>query len=64
MDMIRTIVAPYEADNGKHRFWIQGPPTRCGEHTSNGIALIFHELATNAVKYGALRQEEGHIVID
>src|SRR3982751_6900239 len=63
-DMIRTIVAPHEADNGRRRLSIKGPPIHCGEHASNSIALIFHELATNAVKYGALREEEGHIVID
>ena len=63
-DMIRTIVAPHEADNGRRRLSIKGPPIHCGEHASNSIALIFHELTTNAVKYGALRREEGHIAID
>jgi two-component sensor histidine kinase len=63
-EMIRTIVEPHEADYGKRRFSIEGAPIRCGENASNGIALIFHELATNAVKHGALRRDEGHIGID
>jgi len=63
-DMIRTIVAPHEAANAdRGRFSIEGPPIHCGEHASTSMALIFHELATNAVKYGALRREEGHIGI-
>ncbi len=60
-DMIRTIVKPHEVDVGRRRFSIEGPPIRCGEQASNSIALIIHELATNAVKYGALKWEEGHI---
>jgi two-component sensor histidine kinase len=63
-DMIRTIIQPHEADNGKRRFSIEGPPIRCGEQASNSIALIFHELATNAVKYGALKRDEGHIDVN
>ncbi|MGH7048282.1 MAG: sensor histidine kinase [Stellaceae bacterium] len=63
-DMIRTIGEPHEAaEDGNRRFSIDGPPIRCGERATNGIALIFHELATNAVKYGALKCEEGHIDI-
>ena len=63
-DMIRTILQPHEVDDGRRRFSIEGPAIRCGEQASNSIALIFHELATNAVKYGALSREEGHIDID
>jgi two-component sensor histidine kinase len=63
-DMIRTIVEPHEAAaDSNRRFSIEGPPIHCGERATNGIALIFHELATNAVKYGALKREEGHINI-
>lgn len=63
-DMIRTIIQPHEAANGGPRFSIEGPPIRCGEQASNSIALIFHELTTNAVKYGALTREEGHIAVN
>ena len=63
-DMIRTIIQPHEADDRRRRFSIEGPSIRCGEHASNSIALIFHELTTNAVKYGALKREEGHIAVN
>lgn len=33
---------------------LDGPSVALGERTTNGLALVFHELATNAVKYGAL----------
>jgi two-component sensor histidine kinase len=62
-DMIKTIIQPHEAGGGRRRFSLQGPPVHCGEQASNRMALIFHELTTNAVKYGALKREEGHIDI-
>jgi two-component sensor histidine kinase len=43
---------------------IDGPSIRCGEHAMNGIALIFHELTTNAAKYGALRCDEGRVNVN
>ena len=30
----------------------------------NGIALIFHELTTNAAKYGALNYDEGRVNVN
>ncbi|KMO41241.1 hypothetical protein VQ02_06110 [Methylobacterium variabile] len=34
-----------------------------GEKAAAAIALIMHEQATNAVKYGALLMSSGHITI-
>ena len=39
------------------RISIQGPAVSLSEHTAGSMALAFHELATNAIKYGALSAE-------
>ena len=60
--MIRTIVQPYEKGVGsKARFSIDGPPAPCSANAVNGIALVIHELATNAAKYGALTTDDGEV---
>jgi PAS domain S-box-containing protein len=45
------------------RISIQGPAVSLSEHTAGGMALAFHELATNAIKYGALSAETGSVAI-
>lgn len=63
--LIRAIVQPHDNISGARasRFLIEGPSIECGEHAANGIALVFHELATNATKYGALTADGGSIDI-
>ncbi|MET0660666.1 MAG: HWE histidine kinase domain-containing protein [Steroidobacteraceae bacterium] len=65
IELLRTVVKPHERVNasGRDLFSIEGPALACGEHALNGIALVFQELATNAVKYGALSVDGGHIDI-
>ena len=42
---------------------LDGPPVAlCLDHVQ-AVALVVHELATNAVKYGALRYESGHLSV-
>ena len=61
--LIRAIVQPHDnpSDAGASRFLIEGPSIQCGEHATNGIALVIHELATNAAKYGALTTDTGSV---
>jgi two-component sensor histidine kinase len=61
--LVRAILDPYEATNDYSgaRLSIEGPLLECGERAMNGMALILHELATNAAKYGALKVENGRI---
>ena len=63
--LIRTIIRPHEGlvDGAASRFSIQGPSIQCGDHAANGIALIVHELATNAAKYGALKVNDGRVEV-
>jgi two-component sensor histidine kinase len=53
--LMQTILKPYEHVS------TAGPDVALGDHASNSMALVFHELATNAAKYGALSREEGHV---
>jgi PAS domain S-box-containing protein len=53
-------LAPYSA-TGEKRVRIDGPQVLLGPDTAQGVAVTLHELATNAVKYGALSTANGHI---
>jgi two-component sensor histidine kinase len=53
--LMETILKPYEHVS------TEGPDVALGDHASNSMALVFHELATNAAKYGALSRDEGHV---
>jgi two-component sensor histidine kinase len=61
--LIRAVVLPHQAGRDGHamRVNIDGPNVRCGDHAINGVALIFHELVTNAAKYGALSGDYGFV---
>jgi two-component sensor histidine kinase len=43
------------------RFRLAGPSLRFNPQIALALALAFHELSTNAVKYGALSTEQGHV---
>jgi PAS domain S-box-containing protein len=42
---------------------VSGPPVQLGQHAGETLALALHELATNAVKYGALARPAGKISV-
>lgn len=63
-DLIHAIVKAHEPpDDVDSPFTVEGPAIACGDHATNGIALIVHELATNAAKYGALSHKAGRVTI-
>lgn len=45
------------------RFDVKGPDTDMGPRAAMSTSLILHELATNAVKYGALSNDNGRVAI-
>ena len=45
------------------RFRLEGPDLEIGAKPALSLALMLHELATNAAKYGALSRETGHVAI-
>jgi PAS domain S-box-containing protein len=46
------------------RFTLTGPPVRLTPRMALSLSMALHELATNAVKYGALSIPAGHVRID
>jgi len=60
--LVRTIVSPYEETPGR-RVSISGPDPAVEGHAVTGLALVFHEFATNAAKYGALSMPGGQVEV-
>lgn len=58
--VIRTILDPYESGG---RIKIGGEDPEVGGKAISSIALILHELATNAAKYGSLSVLEGCLTV-
>ncbi len=46
------------------RFKVSGPPLRLEPNMALSLSMALHELCTNAVKYGALSNEEGQVLIN
>ena len=57
------ILSPYPAmDDG--RITIEGPDVRVDDRGATPLALLIHELATNAMKYGSLSVVDGRVAIE
>ncbi len=54
---------PYLHD-GDMQVAIEGPNVMLGQETAQAMAVTLHELATNAVKYGALSAAGGRITVE
>jgi PAS domain S-box-containing protein len=62
--LLRKILSPYvgaASESSDVRLILDGPAVSLGARTVTTFALILHELATNAAKYGALSVEEGNL---
>lgn len=62
-EIIEQTIAPYTTPDHP-RATIDGPPVTLNPSTAMSICIAIHELATNAIKYGALSNAAGHIHID
>ena len=60
-DVISTALTPYGVGEG--RFVLSGPPLIVKSRQALALSLALHELATNAMKYGALSVESGQVSI-
>jgi two-component sensor histidine kinase len=63
-DLLSVLVAPYD-DHGAFsgRIRVAVPRMGVGERTATALAMVFHELATNSAKHGALSSEVGALDI-
>jgi PAS domain S-box-containing protein len=60
LGLMRLLMAAY-VEGGRERVAITGDDVEIGERTATALALIMHEQATNAVKYGGLSQAGGKV---
>jgi len=58
--LLAMLLAPYQ-DDARQRLSIDGEDVPIGVRAATAIALVVHELATNAVKYGALSVPSGTV---
>lgn len=61
--LLATELEPYASQNSE-RVRINGPNVAFEDQASATLALVFHEMTTNSVKYGALSQQSGRLDID
>lgn len=61
-DLIRVVVAPY-LSRDPARIVVDGHAVQAGPKAATSLSLVFHELATNAAKYGGLSVPKGSLVV-
>ncbi|MDB5704442.1 MAG: Blue-light-activated histidine kinase 1 [Sphingomonas bacterium] len=63
-ELLQAALKPFGVANGRaERFRIEGPDIRLAPKATLALGIVFHELATNAVKYGAFSNDVGTIQI-
>jgi PAS domain S-box-containing protein len=60
--LVEEELAPYRSDRGD-RILTNGPPVSLQPSSAQTLTLALHELATNAVKYGALSSSAGRLKV-
>ena len=61
--LLNKVLQPFVDPNRADRITIRGPSLVIAEKTAGNLALAIHELATNALKYGALSNSSGRVLI-
>jgi two-component sensor histidine kinase len=59
-DLVQAELAPYTTGTNTH---LEGPPVYLEPESTHGMAMVMHELTTNAAKYGALSQPGGRVSV-
>jgi PAS domain S-box-containing protein len=60
VEIVREAMAPYRQER-ENRLHMEGPDVRLSPRMALAIAMALQELATNAVKYGALSNADGEV---
>ncbi len=60
-DVVQATMAPFEANAGQVQ--VRGPELRLVPNAAMVLSMALHELATNAVKYGALSVPDGRVEV-
>jgi PAS domain S-box-containing protein len=60
--IVSRVARLFDGDEARH-FRIDGPELQIGDRAALSLALLLHELSTNAAKYGALSVEQGVVTI-
>jgi len=58
--LVRRELAPYATNKN---IFIKGPEAMLGAEAAQAIGMVLHELTTNAAKYGALSNGQGHVSV-
>jgi two-component system CheB/CheR fusion protein len=62
-DLLALELKPHAANGHPDRVVLSGPPVLFRPAEALALGQMFHELATNAAKYGALSQEQGRVAV-
>lgn len=61
---LRSILEHETQAHDQHRILLNGPSLALDSASALSLGMVFHELATNAAKYGALTSGEGRVLVD
>ncbi len=62
--LLAILFSPYRDDRGEPRILVSGDDCAIAPSLATPFALVFHELATNSSKYGALSADGGHVTLE